>query len=136
MNVSLWSADFLFSLRKIFWNKMFQAWSKQLENEGMGTRIGVSSFSSVNIHVQSTLQSQNTFFYVYILFVFLYYSLSLFRKLILFIFWVVYCDNFTKALFLFKYIQSFLKLVHEFELLKLTFWLDVRRNFLLYYLQV
>jgi hypothetical protein len=23
---------------------MFQAWSKQLENEGMGTRIGVSSF--------------------------------------------------------------------------------------------
>ena len=35
------------------------------------------------------------------------------------------------------YIQSFfLKLVHEFELLKQTFWLDVRRNILLYYLQV
>jgi hypothetical protein len=27
-------------------------------------------------------------------------------------------------------------LVHEFELLKQTFWLDVRRNILLYYLQV
>jgi hypothetical protein len=44
MKVFLWSADFLFFLRKIFGNKMFLAWSKQLENEGMGTRIGVSSF--------------------------------------------------------------------------------------------
>jgi hypothetical protein len=32
---------------------------------------------------------------------------ALFRKLILFIFLVVYCDIFSKALFLFKYIQSF-----------------------------
>jgi hypothetical protein len=31
-------------LRKIFGNKMFLAWSEQLENEGMGSRIGVSSF--------------------------------------------------------------------------------------------
>ena len=44
MKVFLWSANFLFFLRKIFGNKMFLAWSKQLENEGMGTRIGVSSF--------------------------------------------------------------------------------------------
>ena len=33
-----------FFLRKIFGNEMFQDWSKQLENEGMGTSIGVSSF--------------------------------------------------------------------------------------------
>jgi hypothetical protein len=49
----------------------------------------------------------------------------------------VYCDNFSKALFLFIYSKLFfLKLVHAFELLKQTFWLDVRRNILLYYLQV
>ena len=78
---------------------MFLAWSKQLENEGMGTRIGVSSS-----FICQSLSSMT----VYIIFgFFLYYRLqsSLFRKLILFLFSVVYCD--IKALFLLKYIQSF-----------------------------
>jgi hypothetical protein len=53
--------------RKIFGNKMFQAWSKQLENEGM-TALEIRSF--LFFISQYSLQSQNTFFYVYIIFVF------------------------------------------------------------------
>ena len=46
---------------------MFQAWSKQLENEGMGTRIGISSF-----FISQSLSSMT----VYIIFgFFLYYRL-------------------------------------------------------------
>jgi hypothetical protein len=72
----------LFFLRKIFGNKMFQAWSKQLENEGMGTRIGVSSF-----FISQSLSSMTVSVYIIFGF-FLYYRLwsSLFRKLILFLF--------------------------------------------------
>jgi hypothetical protein len=68
-------SDFLFFLRKIFGNKMFLAWSKQLENEGMGTRIGVSSF-----FISQSLSSMT----MYIIFFFTLLS-SLFRKLILFL---------------------------------------------------
>ena len=44
---------------------MFQAWSKQLENEGMGTRIGVSSF-----FISQSLSSMTVS--VYIIFFFFY----------------------------------------------------------------
>ena len=125
---------FLFSLRIIFGNKMFQAWSKQLENEGMTEHQKLGVFIS-----QYSLQSQNTFFYVYryIIFVFYIIVFTLQKVNSIHILGGVTVTTFQK-LCLCLYIQSFffLKLVHEFELLKQTFWLDVRRNILLYYLQV
>ena len=91
MKVFLWSADFLFFLRKIFGNKLFQAWSKQLENEDMDTRIGVSSFfisqslSSMTMYIifffytiVFTLQKVNSILiFVMVLHFFLYLSPSM-----------------------------------------------------------
>jgi hypothetical protein len=57
MKVFLWLADFLFFLRKIFGNEMFLAWSKQLENEGMGTRIGVSSWKEAMQKINCTFKT-------------------------------------------------------------------------------
>ena len=85
---------------------------------------------------QYSLQSQNTFFYVYIIFVFYIIVFTLQKVNSIHILGGVLWQLFKSFVFVYIFKAFFLKLVHEFELLKQTFWLDVRRNILLYYLQV
>ena len=43
---------------------MFLAWSKQLENEGMGSRIGVSSFFMSITFFYTIVYAQNIWFFL------------------------------------------------------------------------
>jgi hypothetical protein len=82
------------------------------------------------------IELQNTFFYVYILLVFYIIVFTLQKVNSIHILGGVLWQLFKSFVFVYIFKAFFLKLVHELELLKQTFWLDVRRNILLYYLQV
>jgi hypothetical protein len=84
---------------------------------------------------QYSLQSQNTFFYVYIIFVFYIIVFTLQKVNSIHILGGVLWQLFKSFVFVYIFKAFFFKVGTWIWALQ-TFWLDVRRNILLYYLQV